>query len=141
MRTIIAALSGLVFGAGLIISGMTNPYRIFGFLDVTGDWDPTLAFVMGGAVLVAAPAFALARWRKKALLGDPIQLPPRRPVTASIVLGAAIFGIGWGLSGLCPGPSIVVLSTLHPKALVFFSGLIGGIWIGRAVRKVTEGSV
>ena len=132
MRALIAAFSGFIFGVGLVISGMTNPYRVLGFLDVAGDWDPTLAFVMAGAILVAAPAFGIARRQRKALLGDPINLPPRRPVTVSLALGAAIFGVGWGLSGLCPGPAIVLLSTLRIKALVFFAAVLGGTWLAKA---------
>ena len=112
MHLLTAALAGSVFGLGLVISGMTDPNRVLAFLDFAGDWDPTLAFVMAGAIAIAAPGYALARRKKAAALGDAIALPPRQPVTLSLAVGAAIFGVGWGLSGICPGPTIVLLSTV-----------------------------
>ena len=103
MNAITSALFGLIFGAGLVISGMTDPNRILAFLDVAGNWDPTLALVMAGAIAVALPAYAFARRTKTAVLGEAIHLPDRsRPITPGLVAGAAIFGVGWGLSGLCP---------------------------------------
>jgi O-acetylhomoserine (thiol)-lyase len=129
MGALTAAIFGLIFGAGLVISGMTDPNRILAFLDVAGNWDPSLALVMAAAIAIALPAFALARQAKTAALGDPIDLPDRkRPITLSLVLGAAIFGVGWGLSGLCPGPAIVLLSTGQTKALAFFVAVAAGIW-------------
>jgi uncharacterized membrane protein YedE/YeeE len=129
MNAVTAALFGLVFGAGLVISGMTDPNRILAFLDVAGDWDPSLALVMAGAIAVALPAYALARRTKTTLLGEAIDLPDRsRPITPSLVAGAAIFGVGWGLSGLCPGPAIVLLSTVQLKALSFLAAVVIGIW-------------
>ena len=124
---ITAALFGLIFGTGLVISGMTDPNRILAFLDVTGDWNPSLALVMGGAIAIAAPAFALARRKRTSVFGGTIALPDRKPITFALVAGAALFGVGWGLSGLCPGPAIVLLSTLQTKAVVFFGGVLGGI--------------
>ncbi len=129
MQALFAAVCGLIFGAGLVISGMTDPNRILAFLDVAGDWDPSLALVMMGAIAVAAPAFALARHGKKAVLGEAIALAPRKPVSPGLVAGAAIFGVGWGLSGLCPGPAIVLLSTPQLKAIVFIGAALAGIWI------------
>ncbi len=129
MGAITSLIFGLVFGAGLVISGMTDPNRILAFLDVAGNWDPTLAFVMAGAIAVALPAFAIARRAKASALGEPIDLPDRRkPITVSLVAGAAIFGAGWGLSGLCPGPAIVLLSTAQLKAFAFFAAVAAGIW-------------
>lgn len=133
MNALTAGLAGLIFGSGLVISGMTDPNRVLAFLDVTGEWDPTLAFVMAGAIAIAAPAFALGRRKQPAALGDAIALPPRRPVTLSLAAGAAIFGVGWGLSGICPGPSIVLLSTVQLKALTFVGAALGGIWLGAAL--------
>ena len=129
MNAVTAAFFGLVFGAGLIISGMTDPNRILAFLDVAGDWDPSLALVMAGAIAVALPAYAFARRTKTTALGEAIDLPDRsRPITPSLVAGAAIFGVGWGLSGLCPGPVIVLLSTAQLKAFSFFAAVVIGIW-------------
>ena len=129
MNAIIAALFGLIFGVGLVISGMTDPNRILAFLDVAGDWDPSLALVMAGAIAVALPAYAFARRIKSAALGDSIHLPDRsRPITPSLVAGAAIFGVGWGLSGLCPGPAIVLLSAAQLKAFLFFAAVAIGMW-------------
>jgi hypothetical protein len=129
MQALTAAVFGLIFGAGLVISGMTDPNRILAFLDVAGDWDPSLALVMAGAIAVAAPAFALARRNNKSALGDTIALPPRKPVTLAIIAGAALFGAGWGLSGLCPGPAIVLLSTAQHKAFAFVGAVLVGIWL------------
>ena len=129
MRAITSALFGLIFGVGLVISGMTDPNRILAFLDVAGDWDPSLALVMVAAIVVALPAFAFARRSKASALGETIILPDRRkPITSSLLAGAAIFGVGWGLSGLCPGPAIVLLSSGTLKALVFFAAVAIGIW-------------
>jgi uncharacterized membrane protein YedE/YeeE len=128
-RTLVAGVSGLVFGLGLILSGMTNPARVVAFLDVAGDWNPALAFVMMGAVLVAAPAFALARRHPVALLGGPIRLPDRFRLDLRLVGGAIVFGIGWGLTGICPGPGILLIATLHPEALLFGAAVVGGMAI------------
>jgi len=134
MRAITAAFFGLVFGAGLVISGMTDPNRVLGFLDLTGNWDPTLAFVMAGAIAVALPAFAIARRVKNAALGGPISIPDRKKaITLSLVAGAAIFGVGWGLSGICPGPAIVILTTASLKAYAFFGALVAGLLIAAVI--------
>ncbi|HLY56880.1 MAG TPA: DUF6691 family protein [Stellaceae bacterium] len=126
-QTTVGGVSGLVFGIGLILSGMTDPARVLGFLDVAGQWNPALAFVMAGAVAVAAPAFAFARHRGRSLLGRPIVLPDRFRIDAQLVAGAAIFGIGWSLTGICPGPAILILTTLRPEALLFGAGLVVGM--------------
>ena len=129
MNAVTAAIFGLIFGAGLVISGMTDPNRILAFLDVAGEWDPSLALVMVGAIAIALPAYALARRLKTTALGEAIDLPDRRrPITPSLLAGAAIFGVGWGLSGLCPGPAIVLLSTAQLKAVLFFAAVAIGIW-------------
>lgn len=134
MHAAAAAGFGLIFGLGLVLSGMTDPNRILAFLDIAGDWNPALAFVMAGAIAVATPAFALAKRRRAAALGDPIRLPDRRrPVDFPLVAGAAIFGAGWGLSGLCPGPALVLLSTVQIKAAVFLVAALAGIWLAAAL--------
>lgn len=120
MRNLIAGISGLVFGLGLILSGMTDPHKVLGFLDITGLWDPSLAFVMGGAVLVAALAFAIAG-RRGALARLPVAVDRR------LLLGAVLFGIGWGLAGICPGPAIVLLGSGSIDGAIFAIGMVGGM--------------
>ncbi|BAI73460.1 hypothetical protein AZL_028220 [Azospirillum sp. B510] len=126
MRSLTAILFGFVFGLGLIIAGMTDPARVLAFLDVAGAWDPTLAFVMTGAIAVAAPAFAIARRKPVAALGDPIALPDRRHIDGRLVGGAALFGLGWGLAGICPGPALVLLGNDGLSALLFVAALLAG---------------
>ncbi|GAA0534577.1 hypothetical protein FHS83_003077 [Rhizomicrobium palustre] len=130
-----AAAFGIIFGLGLILSHMTDPARVAGFLDIAGAWNPALAFVMGGAVVVAAPAFWLARRRRSALLGTRFELPNRFAITWQLVLGAAVFGLGWGLSGICPGPALVLLSSLAPQVLVFVAALIAGIVLADQLKR------
>jgi len=129
LRAIFSALFGLIFGVGLILAGMTNPARVVAFLDVAGDWDPSLAFVMATAILVAAPAFAIARHRTVALLGEAIGLPNRFRIDSRLMVGAALFGVGWGLSGICPGPGVVLLGTGGVKAVLFAGAVILGMWL------------
>ena len=129
MKSLTAGLFGLIFGLGLVISGMTDPNRILAFLDVAGDWDPSLALVMVAAIAVASPAYAFGRRKRTTAFGEVIHLPDRsKPITPSLLLGAAIFGVGWGLSGLCPAPAIVLLSTGQLKAFSFISAVATGIW-------------
>ena len=120
---------GLLFGAGLLISGMTQPDKVLGFLDIFGTWDPTLAFVMGGALAVAIPGFYFARGRERPLLAPQFRWPTRNEIDAKLVGGAAIFGVGWGLVGLCPGPAIVNLATLLPQVFVFVIAM-GAVLVG-----------
>lgn len=117
---------GALFGTGLFWSGMADPQRVLGFLDVAGAWDPTLAFVMGGALLVTVPAFALARHRSTSLNGAPLELPRRWPVDARLVVGSVVFGLGWGLSGICPGPALMRVGYRDTGALLFVLALILG---------------
>jgi uncharacterized membrane protein YedE/YeeE len=118
---------GLVFGLGLMLAGMTNPGKVIGFLDLAGSWDPSLAFVMGGAIAVGALAFALARRRTVAFLGGAMHLPTARDIDRRLVLGSLGFGAGWGLAGFCPGPAVVALATGHPKAVVFVAAMLAGM--------------
>ena len=120
-------LAGLVFGLGLIVSGMANPAKVLGFLDLAGAWDPSLALVMGGAVAVGALAFALARRRTVSLLGAALRLPTARSIDRRLVLGSVVFGVGWGLAGFCPGPALVALGMGNGKALIFVAAMLAGM--------------
>ena len=111
MQLLMALFAGLVFGLGLIVSGMTDPSKVTGFLDLAGAWDPSLALVMGGAIGVGLVAFRFARTRSQALLGGPMQLPAARQIDRRLVLGGLTIGIGWGLAGFCPGPVLASLAT------------------------------
>ena len=126
---LVAGLAGALFGAGLLVSGMTQPARIIGFLDVTGAWDPSLAFVMGSAVAVYAVAFRAIRRRRTAPWFDvQLHLPTRRDLDRPLIIGAALFGIGWGLGGLCPGPGIVAAAGGSFTALAFVAAMIAGMY-------------
>ena len=120
---------GLIFGLGLIASGMTDPGKVLGFLDLAGLWDPSLAFVMGGAILVGVFAFALARKRTTGVLGGAMHMPPARHIDRRLVLGSLLFGVGWGIAGFCPGPAIVSLGMGEPKAVVFVLAMLAGMGI------------
>ncbi len=134
----LALLSGLLFGLGLILSGMANPAKVLGFLDLAGAWDPSLALVMGGAIAVGTVVFAIAGKRDLSLLGLTIHLPTARHIDKRLVLGSLAFGIGWGLAGVCPGPALVLLGTGSVKGLVFvFSMLVGmGIFEYLEIRRL-----
>jgi uncharacterized membrane protein YedE/YeeE len=123
----IAALSGALFGAGLVISGMTQPARVIGFLDLLGGWDPSLAFVMAGAVAVYALAYAVIRRRARPWFDLQFYMPVRTDIDAPLVAGAAVFGIGWGLGGLCPGPGIVSAAGGSTSALAFVLAMLAGM--------------
>lgn len=134
MSMLAAFLSGLGFGVGLIVAGMVNPAKIVGFLDVTGAWDPSLAFVMAGAVLVGYFGYRYAGGLSCSLLGEAMHLPGRRPVDAQLLAGSAIFGIGWGLGGFCPGPAVVALATAQPKVFVFVGAMLSGMLVYESAR-------
>ena len=127
MKVLIALVAGLLFGVGLILSGMTNPSKVLGFLDLTGNWDPSLAFVMGGALLVGSPAFPLAAKRAESILGDPMRLPAATQIDRRLVLGGLAFGAGWGLAGYCPGPALASLVQGGAKPLLFFIAMLAGM--------------
>ena len=118
---------GVLFGFGLIISGMSNPQKILNFLDITGNWDPSLMFVMGGAVIVGLGGFYLASKRTEAFFGGALHIPSRRDISRPLVIGGLIFGAGWGIAGFCPGPAIVALGAGHMKALVFVLAMLVGM--------------
>ncbi len=122
-----ALLAGLGFGLGLILSGMTDPAKVLGFLDLAGAWDPSLALVMGGAIAVTAPAFAWLRKRQRSLLGAPLQWPTRTTIDRRLVLGSLAFGAGWGLAGFCPGPALVSAAAGHHEAWWFVAAMAAGM--------------
>lgn len=129
-NAVIALLAGSLFGLGLSVSGMINPAKVLNFLDLAGQWDPTLAFVMGGAVLVAFPAFRLAQQdNRRPLLSDTFHLPSRHDIDGRLLAGAAVFGIGWGLGGFCPGPAIAALSSLQWPVMGFILAMVAGQWL------------
>ena len=129
MQLLMALFAGLVFGLGLIVSGMTDPSKVIGFLDLAGAWDPSLALVMGGAIGVGLVAFRFARTCSQALLGGPMQLPSARQIDRRLVLGGLTFGVGWGLAGFCPGPALASLATGGSKPLIFTAAMLVGMVI------------
>ena len=137
---LVAAAAGLLFGGGLAISGMMNPARVAGFLDVAGAWDPTLIFVMAGALMVSLPGFQFAR-RASGGLFEPgfLKLPTRSDIDPPLVIGAAIFGLGWGITGFCPGPAVSALSTAAQPVLLFFVAMAFGMGLHRLFLRLRGG--
>jgi uncharacterized membrane protein YedE/YeeE len=127
MKNVTALVAGLLFGIGLLLSGMTDPQKVLSFLDLAGKWDPSLGFVMCGAIAVAAPAFAWAKRRSRSLLGAPIQLPARSTADYRLVFGSLAFGAGWGLAGFCPGPALVSAASGQPGAWIFVAAMLAGM--------------
>ena len=141
MKLLASFISGLVFGLGLIVSGMSNPAKVLGFLDLAGAWDPSLALVMAGAIAVGAVAFAFADKRTVSLLGEPMQLPAARHIDRRLVGGAVVFGIGWGIAGFCPGPAIVALGLGQVKALVFVVAMLAGMGLFEVIEQARGNAV
>ena len=130
MITILTALlAGLIFGTGLILSEMANPAKVLAFLDMTGSWDPSLAFVMLGAISVGAIAFSVARRRSQTYLGSSMQLPTSRVIDKRLILGSLAFGIGWGMAGICPGPGLVLVGAGNLHGMVFVAAMLLGMGI------------
>ncbi len=127
MALLISLLLGLTFGVGLILAGMTDPAKVLAFLDVAGNWDPSLALVMGGAIGVAAPGYALARRRRTSWLGSPVPGEVPAAIDSPLLVGSIVFGIGWGLSGFCPGPALVGLGATYLPATVFVIAMVFGM--------------
>lgn len=127
MQIVFSLISGLLFGFGLIISGMSNPEKVLAFLDLAGSWDPSLMLVMGGAIGVGVFAFAFAKKQDKSLLGLDMQLPTARKIDHRLIVGSTLFGIGWGLAGVCPGPALVMLGSGVNKALFFLLAMLVGM--------------
>jgi len=134
MRNLIALLAGGLFGAGLFTSGMTDTSKVQGWLDFFGAWDPTLAFVLSGAILPMAVAWRVAAKRKRAVLGNPLPATPNREISKELITGSALFGMGWGLAGLCPGPAIASLSYNGTGGIVFVIAMATGMLVARYVR-------
>ena len=141
MKTIFALLAGLIFGFGLILSGMSNPAKVLGFLDLAGAWDPSLALVMGGALLPASVAFYIAKRRGSTLLGSPLVLPQTRQIDRRLIGGSVLFGVGWGLAGICPGPALVLvgIDLQHgtSQGLLFAAAMLIGMLIFSAVERIS----
>lgn len=129
MNHLVAFIAALIFGIGLGVSGMTLPSRVIGFLDVTGDWDPSLALVMLGAVTVYAVSYRFIMKRSRPVLAEKFQIPTRRDIDWKLLLGSAIFGIGWGLGGFCPGPALVGVVSAKPAVVVFVISMIAGMYL------------
>jgi uncharacterized membrane protein YedE/YeeE len=139
MKQVLAAfLTGSVFGIGLIVSGMTDPSKVLGFLDLFGAFDPSLVFVMAGAIAVAFGAFRIAAKRRVALLGDAMRLPTARDVDRRLVLGALTFGIGWGLAGFCPGPALASITTGGSAPLIFVASMLAGMAIFELLERLLQ---
>lgn len=124
----ISFFSGLVFGIGLLLSGMSSPSKVLGFLDLGGRWDPSLAFVMAGAIAVGAIAFAFARRMRVSVTGAPVRLPTATQIDRRLVVGGLLFGIGWGLAGFCPGPALVAAAAGYGKAVLFCAAMLVGMF-------------
>ena len=127
MYVVSSLLAGLVFGLGLIISGMANPAKVLGFLDLAGRWDPSLALVMAGAIAVGFAAFAVARTRTVSFLGAKMKLTTARHIDRRLIAGGLLFGIGWGIAGFCPGPALVALGLGESKAVIFVAAMFAGM--------------
>ena len=131
MRNPIALVAGLIFGVGLVLSGMTSPDKVIGFLDVAGAWNPSLAFVMGGALMVATPIYWVTARRGAALTGEPLGEPGTAAIDRRLIGGSVLFGIGWGVVGLCPGPALVDLAAQPLSAGLFCAAMVGGLLLSR----------
>lgn len=129
MQVLMAFIVGLVFGIGLILAGMTNPAKVQGFLDLAGQWDPSLAFVMGGAILVGMLVFPFAAKRERSLLGDIMRLPTATQIDRRLVVGGLAFGAGWGLAGFCPGPALASLASGRSEVLLFTGAMLVGMGV------------
>ena len=140
MNLVTAFLSGLIFGAGLILSGMSNPAKVLAFLDVAGVWDPSLLFVMLGAILVAAVAFRFARSRVRPLFGSRMHVPGAGRVDVRLVLGSVTFGVGWGLVGYCPGPALTALTVGGRSTLLFVAAMVTGMALFEVTERIRAGN-
>lgn len=138
-KALVALIAGMLFGAGLMLGGMTDPAKVIGFLDLAGRWDPSLAFVMGAALCITLPVFQLLRGRSRPLLDTRFFLPTRTDVDAPLLGGAVLFGVGWGIAGLCPGPAIANLASGAPMGLAFVVAMIAGMWLRDRVAAIGSG--
>lgn len=136
MQWVTAGLAGLLLGMGLILSGMANPAKVIGFLDVAGHWDPSLGLVMGGGLVVGSIGFALLKKQPKTLTGEPLNLPTSRKIDLRLVLGSVLFGIGWGITGICPGPGLVLLGAGIPEGIIYIASLLAGMTLYSLIEKL-----
>ena len=135
MKNVSALISGLVFGFGLILSGMANPAKVIGFLDLAGSWDPSLAFVMGGAIAIGFFAFKYAETRNTTLLGEELNLPRNNTIDKRLIGGSLVFGAGWGLGGFCPGPGLVSLGMGYSGGIIFALSMVVGMLAFELIQK------
>ena len=135
MKAIISLICGLLFGFGLTVASMTNPDKVLGFLNIFGAWDPSLAFVMIGAILITSPILYLQKHKVKPWFTDNFSLPTLKEIDKNLVSGAVLFGIGWGLIGLCPGPAIASLALTNVNSIIFVISMIGAFVIVQVVKK------
>ncbi|MFV8797888.1 DUF6691 family protein [Yersinia sp. LJYL362] len=138
MNLLFSLLAGLVFGLGLIVAGMANPAKVLGFLDIGGLWDPSLALVMAAAVMVATLGFGWAKKRKTSLLGQPLNLPTSTRIDRRLIGGSVLFGIGWGLAGICPGPALVLLGAGMYKGIIFAAAMVAGMAIFSLIERYRQ---
>ena len=138
MSKLTAFFAGLIFGLGLLLAGMANPAKVLAFLDVAGAWDPSLALVMAGAIAVAAAPLNWARKHKRSLLGAPMQIPVKRELDARLIGGSLVFGIGWGIAGICPGPAVAISLTGHWQVLVFVVAMLVGMYAFTVLQRRTS---
>lgn len=135
MPIIVALISGLLFGLGLLLAGMGNPAKILGFLDITGNWDPSLLVTMAVAMVVSAIAFAIAKKRKMSVLNCPIQIPQNTKIDKPLIIGSVLFGLGWGIAGICPGPSLLLTGMGVTEGIIFTLAMIAGMSIFQMLKK------
>ena len=137
-NNLVALIAGIIFGLGLIISDMVNPARVIGFLNVTGDWDPTLALVMGSALIVTFPLFPFILRRSQPVCADNFSLPSKKNIDKRLLMGSVLFGLGWGLAGFCPGPAITALVTLSPDVIIFVLAMLAGYFLAHHLEKMVD---
>jgi uncharacterized membrane protein YedE/YeeE len=135
MRKLVAFLAGVLFGLGLLLAGMANPAKVLAFLDLSGAWDPSLALVMFAAIAVAFLPFSWARLQRSSLLGAPMQLPSKRELDRRLIGGSLLFGIGWGIAGICPGPALAILLTGRWQVLLFVAAMLAGMILFAALER------
>ena len=135
MSKIVSCISGIIFGVGLSVSNMINPEKVLGFLDIFGLWDPSLIFVMMGAIIISAPVFFLFRSKNKPLFADNFTMPTLKSIDKNLIIGSSIFGVGWGMVGFCPGPAISSLALLNTYSVYFVLSLLGGFLLTELVNR------
>ncbi len=136
MRHILTYLTGVIFGTGIVLSGMSNPSKVLNFFDFAGIWDPSLAFVMGAAVVVAFIGYRFVLRRPKPVFEARFDIPASRTIDMRLIAGSAVFGVGWGVAGFCPGGAIPAVSTLNPSVLIFVASLIAGMLLARSIMRI-----